>query len=244
MSDRPEPSGPPRPELRIVEKRVYRGPNVWSYEQAIHLVVDLGILEEYPSDTLPGFVDQLLEWLPGLQQHTCSRGRPGGFVERLREGTWMGHVAEHIALALQAEAGHDLRRGKTRQVRGERGRYNVIYGFLDERVGLAAGELAVRIVNNLVEREPGFDFREQLDEFLRLAQRTAFGPSTAAILEEAAARDIPYIRLNQYSLVQLGQGRYQQRIRATMTSRTSALAVDIAGDKALTNQLLSSVRTV
>jgi cyanophycin synthetase len=241
MSDRPEPSGPPRPELRIVEKRVYRGPNVWSYEQAIHLVVDLGILEEYPSDTLPGFVDQLLEWLPGLQQHTCSRGRPGGFVERLREGTWMGHVAEHIALALQAEAGHDLRRGKTRQVRGERGRYNVIYGFLDERVGLAAGELAVRIVNNLVEREPGFDFREQLDEFLRLAQRTAFGPSTAAILEEAAARDIPYIRLNQYSLVQLGQGRYQQRIRATMTSRTSALAVDIAGDKALTNQLLSSV---
>jgi cyanophycin synthetase len=241
MSDRPEPSGPPRPELRIVEKRVYRGPNVWSYEQAIHLVVDLGILEEYPSNTLPGFVDQLLEWLPGLQQHTCSRGRPGGFVERLREGTWMGHVAEHIALALQAEAGHDLRRGKTRQVPGEKGRYNVIYGYLDERVGLAAGELAVRIVNNLVEREPGFDFREQLDEFLRLAQRTAFGPSTSAILEEAAARDIPYIRLNQYSLVQLGQGRYQQRIRATMTSRTSALAVDIAGDKALTNQLLSSV---
>src|SRR5690606_16864275 len=179
---------------------------------AIHLVVDLGILEEYPSNTLPGFVDQLLEWLPGLQQHTCSRGRPGGFVERLREGTWMGHVAEHIALALQAEAGHDLRRGKTRQVPGEKGRYNVIYGYLDERVGLAAGELAVRIVNNLVEREPGFDFREQLDEFLRLAQRTAFGPSTSAILEEAAARDIPYIRLNQYSLVQLGQGRDRKSV--------------------------------
>src|SRR5690606_3605058 len=145
------------------------------------------------------------------------------------------------ALALQAEAGHDLRRGKTRQVPGEQGRYNVIYGYLDERVGLAAGELAVRIVNNLVEREPGFDFREQLDEFLRLAQRTAFGPSTSGIQGEAAARATPYIRLNQYALVQLGQGRYQQRIRATMTSRTSALAVDIAGDKALTNHLLSSV---
>jgi cyanophycin synthetase len=240
MSERPQPSAPARPDLRISEQRVYRGPNIWSYEQAIHLVVDLGVLEEYPSDTLPGFVDQLLEWLPALSRHTCSRGRPGGFVERLREGTWMGHVAEHIALALQAEAGHDLRRGKTRQVPGERGRYNVIYGFIDERVGLAAGALAVRIVNSLVEREEGFDFEAELDEFLLLAQRTAFGPSTTAILEEAAARDIPFIRLNQASLVQLGQGMHAQRIRATMTSRTSALAVDIAGDKALTNQLLSS----
>ncbi len=230
---------PVAPELRIVESRVYRGPNVWNYDKAIHLVVDLGVLEHYPSHTVPGFTDQLLEWLPGLQGHTCSRGRAGGFVERLREGTWMGHIAEHLALALQAEAGHDLRRGKTRAVPGQPGHYNVIYGFIDERVGLAAGHLAVRLVNAAIEQS-GFDFGAERDDFLRLAERTAFGPSTAAIIEEAASRDIPWLRLNTASLVQLGQGVHAQRIRATMTSRTSALAVDIASDKALTNTLLSS----
>ncbi|MCE0487635.1 cyanophycin synthetase [Ornithinimicrobium sediminis] len=234
------PSAPAAPELQIVESRVYRGPNIWNYEQAVHLVVDLGILEEYPSHTLPGFTEQVLEWLPGLGQHTCSRGRVGGFVERLQEGTWMGHVAEHLALQLQAEAGHDMRRGKTRMVRGVPGRYNVIFGFLDERVGLAAGRLAVRMVNSAVAHDPDFDFATELDDFLRLAERTAFGPSTAAIIEEAQARDIPWLRLNTASLVQLGQGVHAQRIRATMTSRTGALAVDIAGDKALTNTLLSS----
>ncbi|CAN5817843.1 MAG: cyanophycin synthetase [Actinomycetota bacterium] len=234
------PQAPAAPELRIAEKRVYRGPNVWNYEQAIHLVVDLGVLEQHPSNTLPGFTDRLLEWLPELNRHVCSRGRAGGFVERLREGTWMGHIAEHLALQLQAEAAHDLRRGKTRMVPGEPGRYNVIYGYLDERVGLAAGELAVRMINDLVRHQDSFDFAAELDAFLRLAERTAFGPSTAAIIEEAAARDIPVMRLNNASLVQLGQGVHAQRIRATMTSRTGALAVDIAGDKALTNTLLSS----
>ena len=98
------------PDLTILETRVYRGPNVWSYEQAIHLVVDLGALEEYPTNRIEGFTDRLLECLPGLERHTCSRGVRGGFVERLREGTWLGHVAEHVALQLQQEAGHDLRR--------------------------------------------------------------------------------------------------------------------------------------
>ena len=164
----------------------------------------------------------------------------GGFVERLREGTWLGHVAEHVALQLQQEAGHDLRRGKTRAVKGQPGRYNVIYDYADEAVGLAAGTLAVRLVNHLVQAEEGFDFAEELDVFLRRAQRTAFGPSTAAILEEAVSRDIPYIRLNSASLVQLGQGVHAQRIRATMTSKTGALAVDIASDKDMTTRLLAS----
>ncbi|MGZ4746562.1 MAG: cyanophycin synthetase [Oryzihumus sp.] len=239
-TDRPTPSGPAKPDLSIVESRVYRGPNVWSYEPAIHLTVDLGILEDYPTDALEGFTDQLLELLPGLERHTCSRGVRGGFVERLREGTWLGHVTEHIALQLQQEAGHDLRRGKTRQVKGRRGVYNVIYAYTDERVGLDAGRLAVRLVNHLVEPEDGFDFAEEMDAFLRRVQRLAFGPSTAAILEEAVSRDIPWIRLNEYSLVQLGQGVHAQRIRATMTSMTGALAVDIAGDKELTTRLLAS----
>jgi len=161
-------------------------------------------------------------------------------VERLREGTWLGHVAEHVALQVQKEAGHDLSRGKTRQVKGRPGIYNVIYGYVDERVALAAGRLAVRLVNHLVQPEPGFDFTAELDLFLGNAQRVAFGPSTTAILEEAVSRDIPWTRLNEHSLIQLGQGVHAQRIRATMTSRTGALAVDIAGDKDLTTKLLAS----
>ena len=237
---RPTPAGPAAPDLAILESRVYRGPNIWSYEQAIHLVVDLGSLEDYPTNTLDGLTDQLLTYLPQLAGHGCSRGVAGGFVERLREGTWLGHVAEHVSLQVQKEAGHDLRRGKTRQVKGRRGVYNVIYGYVDERVGLEAGRLAVRLVNHLVQPEPDFDFEAELDLFLGRAERMAFGPSTSAILEEAVSRDIPWIRLNEHSLIQLGQGVHAKRIRATMTSMTGALAVDIAGDKGLTTKLLAS----
>src|SRR3954469_13965698 len=230
----------PTPDLTILETRVYRGANIWSYEQAIHLVVDLGRLEDHPTNTLPGFTEHLLEMLPGLQNHSCSRGRRGGFIERLQEGTWLGHVAEHCALALQQVVGHDLRRGKTRQVKGRPGVYNVIYGYADESVGLAAGRLAVRLVNHLVQADPELDWDAELEAFIRRAQRTAFGPSTQAIIDEAVSRDIPWLRLNQYSLVQLGQGVHAKRIRATMTSATSSIAVDIASDKDLTTRLLGA----
>ena len=213
---------------------------MWSYERAIHLVVDLGSLEDFPTDTLPGFTETLLGLLPGLREHSCSRGRRGGFVERLTEGTWLGHVTEHVALQLQQEVGHDLRRGKTRQVEGERGRYNVIYGYVDEQVGLAAAELAVRLVNHLVRPDPELDFEAELESFIVRAERTAFGPSTQAILDEAVSRDIPWIRLNKHSLVQLGQGVHQKRVRATMTSQTSSIAVDVASDKDLTTRLLNA----
>ena len=152
----------------------------------------------------------------------------------------MGHVAEHVALQLQQAVGHDMRRGKTRQVKGERGRYNVIYAYYDESVGLAAGELAVRLVNHLIVPDPGFDFDEALERFIVRGERTAFGPSTQAIVEEAVSRDIPYLRLNTASLVQLGQGVHQKRIRATMTSQTPSVAVDIASNKELTLSLLSA----
>ncbi len=231
--------GPARPDLRILETRVYRGPNIWSYDPAIHLVVDLGSLEEHPTSVIPDFTDRLLKLLPGVGRHSCSRGHRGGFAARLREGTWLGHVAEHVALQLQQETGADISRGKTRGT-GIRGQYNVIYGYADERVGLSAGTLAVRLVNHLVEAEPDFDFETELETFLLRAERTQFGPSTLAIVEEAASRDIPYLRLNEASLVQLGQGVHQQRIRATMTSNTSALAVDIASDKELTSRLLAA----
>ena len=230
----------PTPDLQILETRVYRGANVWSYDRSIHLVVDLGSLEQFPTSSLPGFTDNLLQMLPGLREHSCSRGRRGGFVERLNEGTWLGHVAEHCALALQQVVGHDIRRGKTRQVKGRPGVYNVIFGYVDEQVGLAAAKLAVRLVNHLVEADPEFDWDSELESFILRAERTAFGPSTQAILDEAVSRDIPWIRLNQYSLVQLGQGVHAKRIRATMTSETSSIAVDIASDKDLTTRLLGA----
>ena len=233
------PNLTPRAELRIVDTRVYRGPNYWNYDPAIKLVVDLGVLEQFPSNTIPGFVDALLEMLPGVGQHTCGTGRVGGFGQRLREGTWAGHVAEHIALQLQREAGTEVGRGKTRGT-GDPGRYHVVYSYAEESVGLAAGRLAVRLVNHLVEAEPGFDFRAELEALILLAERAAFGPSTQAIIDEAALRDIPYIRLNEQSLVQLGHGIHQKRIRATMSSGTGALAVDIASDKKLTNRLLAA----
>ena len=227
----------PRGTLRILEQRVFRGPNYWNYEPAIKLLVALGELEEWPSHKIPGFVEGLLDLLPGVGQHGCSLGRPGGFEQRLRDGTWLGHVAEHVALQLQREAGTEVGRGKTRSA-GKPGRYHVVYSYAEESVGIAAGRMAVRLVNHLVENEVAFDFRTELESLILLAERAAYGPSTQALLDEAGMRDIPSIRLNDQSLVQLGHGVYQKRIRATMTSQTSSLAVDIASDKKLTNRLL------
>jgi cyanophycin synthetase len=227
------------PDLTIVEAQIFRGPNYWSYDPAIRLLVDLGGLEHWPSNTIPGFVDGLLGMLPGLKDHSCSLGRRGGFISRLQDGTWVGHVSEHIALELQRQTGAQIYRGKTRSA-DDPGMYNVIFGYVEEQVGVQAGKLAVRIVNHLVKSEKGFDFEAELENLIRLAERRAFGPSTAALIDEAMSRDIPWIRLNEQSLVQLGQGRYQQRIRATMTSGTGALAVDIAGDKKLTTALLGA----
>jgi cyanophycin synthetase len=236
----PPPKGAkPGPELTIVETRVYRGPNYWNYDPAIKLIVDLGVLEYFPSSTIPGFVTALLEMLPGVGQHTCGTGRVAGFTDRLNEGTWLGHVAEHVALQLQREAGTEVGRGKTRST-GEPGRYHVVYSYAEESVGVAAGRLAVRLVNHLVQAEDGFDFAAELEALILLAERSAFGPSTQAILDEASLRDIPWIRLNEASLVQLGHGVHQKRIRATMTSQTGSLGVDIAGDKKLTNRLLAA----
>jgi len=238
-----QPTSPPglvpRPELRIVETRVFRGPNYWSYDPAIKLVVDLGVLEHFPTNTIPGFTDALLDMLPAVGRHTCGTGKVDGFEQRLRDGTWVGHVAEHIALQLQREAGMEVGRGKTRGT-GEPGRYHVVYSYSDESVGVAAGRLAVRLVNHLVQADDAFDFGAELEALILLAERSAFGPSTQALLDEAALRDIPFIRLNEHSLVQLGHGIHQKRIRATMTSQTGSLGVDIASDKKLTNRLLAA----
>jgi cyanophycin synthetase len=213
---------------------------MWWRSPAIAMLVDLGMLEDWPSNKIPGFNEALVELIPSLEDHACSLGRRGGFISRLHDGTWLGHVSEHVALELQSLAGTETHIGKTRGA-NERGLYNVVYQYRDEDVGREAGRLAVALVNHLVAPdEAPLEFAEQLEALILLAERRAFGPSTQALVDEAVSRDIPFIRLNRSSLVQLGQGIHQQRIRATMTSQTSAIGVDIASDKSLTNSLLSS----
>ena len=181
--------------------------------------------------------------MPTLEEHACSLGRRGGFVSRLRDGTWMGHVAEHIALELQ-NARRAPRPATARPARPARTAATTSStSTREEQVGLAAGRLAVALVNHLVAPDDpavALDYPLELERLIRIAERQAFGPSTQALIDEAAQRDIPWIRLDRHSLVQLGQGIHQQRIRATMTSRTAAIAVDIASDKGLTNALLSA----
>ncbi len=235
--------------MRVLEKRVYRGPNLYALGPMIRLRVDLGELEAYPTMRLSGFNERLLAMIPTLQEHSCSYGEPGGFVRRLREdeGTWLGHVLEHVAIELQCLAGTPVSHGKTRSEGLPTGQYHVIYSFGEEAVGGAAGELALAVIRHLLpaEREAHdpspFDFAAERDALVRLAQRRAFGPSTAALVRAAEERDIPWMRLNDRSLVQLGHGKFQRRIQATITSETRHTAVEIASDKRLTNQILSDL---
>ena len=229
--------------LEILETTVYRGPNVWARMPAVRVLLDIGELETRPTNKIPGFYERLTELLPSLYDHTCSVGRPGGFLQRMREGTWMGHVVEHVALELQNLAGAEVRRGKTRGADG-RGIYNVVFQYQQEDVGLAAGRLAVRTANHLVHgAEPDFDFVTELEEgVIRVAERLAYGPSTGAIVTEAQRRGIPTLRLDpRRSLVQLGHGAFQKRVWATVTSASSNISVEIASNKELTNRMLHDV---
>lgn len=237
--------------MQVLETRVYRGPSLHGYRPMIRMMLDLEELEEYPSDQLPGFTEQLIHLIPTLHDHGCSYGEPGGFVRRLREGTWMGHIVEHIALEIQCLAGTEVSRGKTRSVPNRHGVYNVIYQYGEEQVGLEAGELALRLVRSLLPshlpsalppaERATFDFLRERDKLIERAQDLALGPTTAALVSEAQQRNIPAIRLDQASLVQLGYGKYQQRIRASTTSRTSNIAVETASDKSLSLWLLEEV---
>jgi cyanophycin synthetase len=235
--------------MKILETRVYRGPNLYALWPMIRLRLDLGELEHYPTAKLPGFTDRLLEMIPTLWQHGCSYGEDGGFVQRMREeeGTWLGHVLEHIAIELQCLAGTPVSFGKTRSEGLPQGQYYVVYSYIEEEVGLAAGDLAMRIIRHLLpaEREDydpsPFDFTLEFEKLVHLAQRRALGPSTAALVKAAEERDIPWIRLNEGSLVQLGYGKHQKRIQATITSETRQIATEIASDKRLTHQILEQL---
>jgi cyanophycin synthetase len=236
--------------MNIVETRTYVGPNVYANFKVIRFTLDLEALEEWPSDRIPGFVDGLIAAVPSLAQHGCSYREPGGFIRRLRDdgGTWMGHVFEHVAIELQNLAGAQVTFGKTRGA-GPSGRYHVVYEYEDAWTGDAAGRLALELVHSLIpvelrgsyEVDAEFDFKTGLERLIRGAERRAFGPSTGSLVRAAEARDIPWIRLNEHSLVQFGHGVLQKRIQATVTSETRHIAVDIASDKELTNRILGDI---
>ena len=215
-----------------------RGPNYWSVSRhkLIVMVLDLEEMEEMPSNKIEGFRERLEKLLPNLYDHTCSVGTPGGFFERVDEGTWMGHIIEHIALEIQTIAGMDVGFGRTRGF-GEKGVYNVVFAYVEEEVGRYAARAAVRICEALIKGEE-YDLAEDIQEMREIREKVRLGPSTGSIVEEAESRGIPWIRLNKYSLCQLGYGANQKRIQATVTSETSNIGVDIACDKEETKFLL------
>ncbi|MBK6859921.1 MAG: cyanophycin synthetase [Saprospiraceae bacterium] len=224
--------------MKIREINVMRGPNYWSIRRhkLIVMVLDLEDLEQKPTNILDGFLERMKALLPGLYEHRCSEGEPGGFYKRVAEGTWMGHVVEHIALEIQTMAGMDVGFGRTRSY-GEPGVYHVVFDYLEEKVGVYAAKAAVRIAEALIEGTV-YDLTDDIQEMRELREIQRLGPSTASIIEEAIARGIPWIRLNKYSLCQLGYGCNQVRVQATVTSKTSSIGVDIAGDKEDTKFLL------
>ncbi|GAB2489341.1 cyanophycin synthetase [Arenimonas alkanexedens] len=237
--------------MRILDRSIYVGPSLYAHFPVIRLELDLGVLEDWPTGKLgPAFVDALVAALPGLAQHGCSYREPGGFVRRMTEGegTWLGHVLEHVAIELQNVAGEDVTFGKTRST-DKPGVYTVVYEHVQKEEGVAAGELAMRLLSSLLPPElrtagsvpEDWQWDVARDEFIRYAQRRALGPSTMSLVRAAEERGIPWLRLNGQSLVQLGHGKYQQRIQATVTGRTPHIAVELAGDKEETNKILGSL---
>ena len=228
--------------MKILEIKVLKGPNYWSVRRPklIQMKLDLEDLEQKPTNSIPGFRDRLEKLFPSLYEHRCSVGKPGGFFQRVEEGTWMGHVIEHLALELQTLAGMDTGFGRTRTPEGEKeGIYYVVFSYMEEDAGVYAARASVRIAQALVDAED-YNLAEDIQQLREIREDTRLGPSTGCIVDEAAKRGIPFIRLNKQSLVQLGYGVNQKRIRATIASTTSNIAVDIACNKEETKMLLEA----
>ncbi len=203
-----------------------RGPNLYAYKTVLRIELDIGPLETRPSNSFPGFVERLTSWLPGLHEHECSVGKPGGFVQRLHRGTYLAHIVEHVTIALQNEMGFNVGYGRARGT-GEPGVYNVIVAYEEEEPARQAFEVALAMTLAAMFDEP-YDAPGALERLRELADDYRLGPSTRAIVDAARRRRIPVRRLTPTgSLVQFGYGIYQKRILASQTSDTSALAVEV-----------------
>lgn len=226
--------------MKIIEIKTLRGPNYWSNyrKKLIVMKLDLESLEELPTNKIPGFSERIEKMIPSMVSHRCSKNHEGGFFERVKDGTWMGHVIEHIALEIQTLAGMDCGFGRTRGT-GAHGVYNVVFSYMEEKVGVYAAKASVRIAEALIAGNE-YDLDTDIKTMREMRERERFGPSTGSIVDEAVARDIPYIRLNNESLVQLGYGKNQVRFRATMTDKTSSIAVDLASNKDETKRMLEA----
>ena len=225
-------------DIKFLRITYLRGPNIWTYRPVLEAWLDIGELEDYPSNLLPGFTTRLTTWLPGLIEHHCGVGYHGGFIERLNEGTWAGHILEHVVLEVQSLAGMKTGFGKTRSTGGH-GVYKMAFRTRDDVVGRAALEVAHRLLMAAINDEP-FDLPAAVAKLTDMVDRLCLGPSTAHIVDAATDRRIPSIRLTDGNLVQLGYGAAQRRIWTAETDRTSAIAEGIASDKDLTKTLLSS----
>jgi cyanophycin synthetase len=190
--------------MKILERNVYVGPSLYAHFPVIRLVLDLGTLEAWPTGKLgAGYVDRLVAALPGLDEHGCSYRTAGGFIRRMKEdeGTWLGHVLEHVAIELQNVAGEDVTFGKTRSIDGRPGHYTMVYEYAQREEGIAAGELGLKLLCSLLPADvcppgtvpEGWEWAEARDDFIRYAQRRALGPSTMSIVKAAEARGIPWL---------------------------------------------------
>lgn len=224
--------------MKILKIQALRGPNIWSVQRKklIQMRLDLEEMEQFPSNTIDGFRERLETMLPSLVEHRCSEGVHGGFFMRIDNGTWMGHVIEHIALEIQTLAGMETGFGRTRETKTS-GIYNVVFSYTEENVGLFAAESAVNITEALIAGTE-YDLEADIQKMREIREHVRLGPSTGSIVEEAVARDIPWIRLGTNSLVQLGYGVNQMRFQATITCKTSNIAVDIACNKEETKRML------
>lgn len=225
--------------MKVLETKIMKGPNYWSNyrHQLIILKLDIGILENYPTNKIKGFSERMEAIIPSMHSHRCSKDYEGGFFERVKEGTWIGHVIEHVALELQCLANMECGFGRTRTAHRD-GVYNVVIAYQIEEAGLYAAEAAIRIAEKLIAGED-YDIAKDVDVLKNLKARYGLGPSTQSIIDEAKKRRIPYRRMGNGSLILLGQGVHQKLIRASITSDTSNIGVDLAGDKEDTKQLLS-----
>jgi len=225
-------------KIDILRVTHLRGPNIWTYRPVIEAWVDIGALEDFPSNTIDGFYERLTAWLPGLIEHECSPGVRGGFLQRLQEGTWAAHILEHVCLELQNLGGMRTGFGKARQT-SKRGVYKVAFRTRQEDVGRRALHLGRDLVEAAVN-DSGFDLAAAVAELTDMVDSLCLGPSTGHIVDAATARRIPHMRLTEGNLVQLGYGIAQRRIWTAETDQTSAIAEEIASDKDLTKALLKA----